>query len=82
MDFLILVGQRKERYAGEYLPEALEVIDANGNDENPDFLIAKKDEYECTKEFDSLAVVRVSVPGASITDALYPTNKAIDGLVV
>lgn len=82
MDFLILVGQRKERYEGEYLPEALEVIDENGNDENPDFLIGKKDEYERTMEFDSLAVVRVRVPDASITKALYPASKAIDGLVV
>ena len=61
MDFLILVGQRKQRYEGEYLPEALEVIDANGNDENPDFLIDKRDEYERTEEFDSLAVVRVTI---------------------
>ena len=82
MDFLILVGQRKERYEGEYLPEALEVIDANGNDENPDFLIDKKDEYERSKEFDSLTVVRIRVPGAAITESLYPTSKAIGGLVV
>ena len=82
MDFLILVGQRKQRYEGEYLPEALEVIDANGNDENPDFLIDKRDEYERTEEFDSLAAVRVRVSGAAITEALYPTSKAIDGLVV
>ncbi len=46
MDFLILVGQRKERYEGEYLPEALQVIDANGNDENPDFLIDRMAEAE------------------------------------
>lgn len=82
MDFLILVGQRKERYEGEYFPEALEVIDANGNDENPDFLIDKKDEYERSKEFDSLTVVRIRVPVAEITEALYPTSKAIGGLVV
>ena len=82
MDFLILVGQRKQRYEGEYLPEALEVIDANGNNENPEFLINKRDEYERSKEFDSLAVVHVRVPGASITEALYPTSKAIGGLVV
>ena len=82
MDFLILVGQRKQRYEGEYLPEALEVIDANGNDENPDFLIDKRDEYERTEEFDSLAVVRIRVSGAAITEALHPTNKAIGGLVV
>ena len=67
---------------GEYLPEALEVIDANGNDENPDFLIDKIEEYERTKEFDSLAVVRIRVSGASITEALYPPSKVIDGIVV
>lgn len=81
MYFLILVGQRKQSYEGEYLPEALEVIDANGNDENPDFLIDKKDMYERSKEFDSLVVVRVRVPGAAITEALFPTSKDIDGIV-
>lgn len=78
MDLLILVGQRK----GEYGPEALEVIDGFGNDENPDFLIERKADAEASKEFDSLAVVRVRIPGAAITEALYPASKAIDGLVI
>lgn len=82
MDFLILVGKRKERYEGEYLPEALEVIDANGNDENPDFLIERKAEAEASNEFDSLAVVRVRVLGDAVMEALYPASKAIEGTVI
>lgn len=82
MDFLILVGQRKCRYAEEYAPEALDVISEYGNDENPDFLIEQMATYEATKEFDSLAVVRIRVPGAAITEALYPACSPIDGEVV
>ena len=82
MDFLILIGQRKQRYPGEYAPEALEVLDANGNDENPDFLIEKRDEYEASREFDALAVMTVRVPDAAVTAALYPHAKAVDGQVI
>lgn len=82
MDFLILIGQRKCRYAEQYAPEALEVIDEYGNDENPDFLVEKMAEYKKTNEFDSLAVVRIRVMSAAITEALYPASKAIAGTVV
>jgi hypothetical protein len=82
MDFLILVGQRKGRYEGEYAPEALEVIDSNGNDENPDFMGEKLEGYAGTKEFDALAVLTIRVSGAAVTEALYPAAKAIKGEVV
>lgn len=82
MDFLILVGQRKGLYPGEYLPEALDVIDGNGNDENPDFLIDSKVKYEASKEFSAVSIIRVRVPDTAITEALYPASKAIEGNVI
>ena len=82
MDFFVLVGHRKETYKGEYAPEALEVIDEIGNDENPYFLTNKMREYRRTKEFDSLAVLRIRVPAKSVTDALYPKQNTIHGSVV
>lgn len=82
MDFFILVGQRKQRYSGEYMPEALEVIDDIGNSDNPDFLIDKRAEYEASKEFDALSVVRIRVPDDAIKFALYPDSRAIAGTVI
>lgn len=70
MDIYVLMGQRKCRYAGEYAPEALEVINEYGNDENPDFLIDKKKEYESSSEFDAVAVIRLRVSDAAIGAAL------------
>jgi hypothetical protein len=82
MDFFILVGQRIERYPGEYSPEALEVIDEIGNIDNPDFLIEKRAEYKASREFDSLAVMRIRVPDEAITAALYPGVSPIIGDVI
>ena len=66
----VLMGQRECRYEGEYAPEALEVIDENGNDENPDFLVESRAKYENSKEFDSLAVIRLRVSDAALDAAL------------
>jgi len=82
MRLYILMGQRKCRYEGEYAPEALEVINEYGNDENPDFLIEKEAEYEATKEFESLAVIRVEVSSAGIAEALTPKVPTLRGDIV
>lgn len=82
MDFLILVGQRKCRYDGEYAPEALQVIDDIGNSDNPDFMLEEKKKAIATDEFDSVSVLTVRVPDASVTDCLYPARRPISGEVV
>lgn len=82
MDFFVLVGHRKEYYPGQHKPEVLEVIDHIGNDVDPDFLLNKKDEYDRSLEFSSLAVIRINVPAKSVTDALYPKQNTIHGSVV
>lgn len=81
MDILVLIGKRKDRYSGEYAPEALEVIDANGHSENPDFMEEKEDEYRASNEFEALEVVRVLLPDASVMKALYPTPQSIVGVI-
>lgn len=78
----VLMGQRKCRYEGEYAPEALEVIDENGNDENPDFLVESRAKYEASKEFDSLAVIRVQVSSAAVYAILTPKSPILEGHIV
>ena len=78
----VLMGQRKCRYDGQYAPEALEVIDENGNDENPDFLVESRAKYEDSKEFDSLAVIRVQVSSAAVHAILTPKSPILEGHIV
>lgn len=82
MDFLILVGQRKQRYDGEFAPEALEVIDDIGDGDNPDFLIEKRKQHHGSGDFESIATVRVRVPSEAIARALKPARTAIVGEVM
>lgn len=82
MDFLILVGQRKQRYDGEFAPEALEVIDEIGDGDNPDFLIEKMSEHQDSGDFESIATVRVRVPSEAIARALKPVRTVIIGEVI
>lgn len=82
MDFLILVGQRKCRYDGEYAPEALQVIDDIGNSDNPDFLLDEKEKATASGEFDSVSILTVRVPDASVTECLYPAQRPVRGEVI
>ncbi len=80
MDFLILVGQRKHLPRGEY--EALEVIDAHGDEENPDFMTDKRDAAIKSGAFDAVHVLRVRVPPDAVTLARYPAARAVAGVSV
>lgn len=80
MDFLILVGQRKHLPHGEY--EALEVIDGQGDEENPEFMTDKRDAAIKSGEFDVVTVMRIRVPHDVVTQALYPAASAVAGVAV
>jgi len=82
MNIMVLIGQRKCAYAGEYAPEALECISEIHNSDNPDFLIEKKAYYEDSDEFDALTVVELSVPDEAIDNALFPNKAIIPATVV
>ena len=68
----ILFAQRAERYPGEYAPEALEVADEYAMEENPEWMDERVASHRATGEFESLAVVPVSVPYEAITAKLRP----------
>jgi hypothetical protein len=81
MKIYVLFAQRKCRYNGEYAPEALEVIDAFGMDENPEFLRLKQKEYENTKEFDSVVIIPIAVSNADIDSRLGLNQPPVIGLI-
>lgn len=82
MDLLVLIGQRKERYVGEYAPEALAVIDGIGDEENPDYMRDELQKQTESGDFDALSVVRLNVSDNAIREALYPALKSIPATVV
>lgn len=82
MKIFIIFGQRKERYAGEYAPEALDVIDEYGNDENAgEWLVRKVAEHRATQEFESVEAITIEVSSKDIMSRLRPDTKPLLGKV-
>lgn len=82
MKILVLMGQRKCSYPGEYAPEALACINEYGHDENPEYLNdARKDEL-ATNDFDSVEIITLSVPDAEIDRRLFPERAPVKADVV
>jgi hypothetical protein len=87
MDFtlFVLMGQRRQSYTGEYLPEALEVCDGGTIEENPEWIKTKLEYHKNRKmmghlEFESVAIVQVQVSQKDILKILYP-NNIIEGKI-
>lgn len=74
----ILFGQRKERYAGEYAPEALVVADEFTMDENPEWMEEQVKEHEKNTDYVALRVFEIDLgPGSQgrIREQLIGTPK-------
>lgn len=82
MELLVLIGQRKQRYEGEYALEALAVIDDIGDSDNPDYMRDELTKHTKTAEFDALAVVRLDVNENAVRGVLYPAAKTLQATVV
>lgn len=65
MNLYIIFGQRKERYAGQYAPEALGIIDEDGYDENPDWLANEIAKYRADSSFLAVKVVTIQLKTGS-----------------
>ena len=59
MKIYVLFGQRKEDYPGQYAPEALDVMDEFGWDENSEYLLDKLDERSKDPEWIGLEIVPI-----------------------
>ena len=82
MDLFVLIGQRKERYEGEYTPEALAVIDEYGDSENPDYMRDELHKYTKIGDFSALSILHLSVSDDAINKALFPAAEVIAAEVV
>lgn len=82
MKLMVLYGQRKCTYPGEYALEALACMDEVGDSDNPDYLIGEHERHQASGEFDRLCIVPLSVSEKEIRAVLYPENRAIEAVVV
>lgn len=82
MELLVVMAQRKERYVGEYAPEALAVMTEHDNDDNPDYLRDVLAENRASDEFAAVELVRLRVDDAALNAALFPQRKPIAAAVV
>lgn len=82
MRLFVLMGQRKERYRGEYAPEALACMDEVGQEDNPDYLNDKKVECDFAKEFERTEIIVIDVDSKAIMQRLRPEDSVIAATVV
>lgn len=83
MNIHLLIGQRKEKYDGEYAPEVLEAMDEYGYNENPFcWLNEKLKEYQDTNEFEAVKIITIMVPHSEIMKQLIPNDKPITAAIV
>lgn len=82
MDLYVLIGQRKERYEGEYGMEALAAATEADRDGNPEYLGDCLQENRDSGEFDALAIVTLKVSGDAVRAVLYPNIEPVKATVV
>lgn len=78
MNLCVLFGQRKERYPGQYAPEAIACIDEYGNGDNPDYMEEQREKAIGSGDFASVIVVTLRVDGEKIAEALRPKAIVMD----
>lgn len=81
MDLHVLFMQRKERYEGEYGPEAILCWDEYCVNENPDGFDqavekAKRDYHDDSAGF---AMTRISIDGDKVREMCLQTDHKLDG---
>ena len=75
MKLYILFGHRKERYEGEFAPEALEIMDEYNCDDNPSWLSEKLKEYEQSGDFDLLKIMTVHINTQTFERLFFETEE-------
>ena len=82
MKLHVLFAQRKERYPGEYAPEALTCITEYGHDENPEYLPAEQENAESSGDFRSTAVVTLEFSDKQLEHLLNPELAVLHASIV
>lgn len=81
MKLMVLYGQRKCSYPGEYALEALACLDEVGVSVNPDYLMNEQAKHEASGEFDRLSILPLAVSEQEILAILYPEKRVIEAVV-
>lgn len=71
----IIFGQRKQDYSGQYVPEALAVIDEYCYGDNREWLYSKLEEYRLDKSFSSVEIINVKIDGTMLDTILNATPQ-------
>ncbi len=74
----VLFGQRKERYLGEYPPEALACATEADFDENPAYLRDELTKHQTSGDFESVRIVDLNINGAKLMELLRPPAVSLD----
>jgi len=82
MKLMVLYGQRKCTYPGEYALEALACLDEVGVSVNPDYLINEQAKYEACGEFDRLSILPLAVSEQEILAMLNSVKLDIEAVAV
>lgn len=72
MKIFVLFAQRKERYPGEYPPEAKAVMDEFGMDEIPEYMDRKIADAKANDDLESVALIPMEVDMDKIMALLRP----------
>lgn len=81
MNIYVLFGHRKEKYEGEFAPEALAVASQFTMEENPEFMRCRVERHRDSKEFAGLEVVKIAISCEDVMQQLYPKQQTIIGKV-
>ena len=81
IDLLVVMAQRKERYPGEFAPEALAVITEYGNDETPDYVQDELKKARADSELEAAAIFTITVDRAAIDKVLRPRGLPLKGVI-
>lgn len=77
----ILFVQRKEDYPGEYVPEALEVVDEYAMAESPEWMEEKVKAAKATGEYAAVKVMEIEVSQDAVRSALIDAPR-LDGTLI
>lgn len=72
MKLFVLFAQRKERYPGEFAPEAMAVMDEFGMDEIPEYMDQKIAEAKKNDDLESVVLIPMEVDRDAIMALLRP----------
>ena len=81
MELHVVIGQRKERYDGEYGLEALGVASDADYEGNPDYIHETLAENQANGEFTAVQIIKLTVSEGAVRAILFPQSAAIDARV-